>query len=125
LDIVLFLHSLVRYVLLLVMTAGLIRAVVALAKQAEPAQIDQTLENVFIWSFYSQALLGLLIIFLGGLSRPLHTLLMLIALVFALWMRSIAKQSQGAMAQQARIALYAVPLATVMFSLALIGQLLR
>lgn len=122
-NIVFLLHSLVRFALLLVVLLGLIRAIIALAKRAAPAQVDQTLATVFVGLFDLQALLGLLIILLGGLLGPLHPLLMFIALVFAHWMQSIAKQSQGVTVSQVRIAMYAVPLAIILFSLALIGHL--
>lgn len=123
-NIVLLLHSLVRYALLLVMIVGLLRTIISWARRSPPAQLDQTLAAVFVGLFDLQALLGLLIIFLGGLVGPLHPLLMFIALVFAHWMQSIAKQSTGATVSQVRMAMYVVPLTIILFSLALIGHLL-
>lgn len=122
-NIVLLVHSIVRFALLLVMLLGLVRAIVSIAKHAEAKQLDQTLAAVFVGLFDLQALLGLLIIFLGGLLGPLHPLLMFIALVIAHWIQSIMRQAQAASVRQLRVALYTVPLAIVLFSLALIGRL--
>lgn len=122
-NIVLLLHSLVRFALLLVMILGLVRAIFSLAKRAEPLPLDQTLAAVFLGLFDLQALVGLLIIFLGGLLGPLHPLLMFIALVIAHWIQSIMRQAQASTASQLRLALYIVPLAIVLFSMALIGHL--
>ncbi len=123
-NIVLLLHSIVRFALLIVMIVGLARAIITLGRQAASAQLDQTLAALFVRLFDFQALLGLLIIFLGGLGGPLHPLLMFIALVFAHWTQSIINQAQDETARQLRIALYVVPLTIILFSMALIGHLL-
>jgi hypothetical protein len=122
-TIVLLIHSVVRFVLLIVMVVGLARATIILVGEVASAKLDQTMATVFVRLFDLQALLGLLIIFLGGFGKPLHTLLMFIALVFAHWMQSIINQAQGEPARLLRIALYVVPLSIVLFSLALIGHL--
>ncbi len=120
---VLAIHSVIRFAILAVATAGLAKTIISLASRTAPARLDQTLATIFVGLFDLQALIGLLIILLGGLVGPLHPLLMFIALVIAHWVQSVLRQAQGASANQIRLVLYAAPLSIVLFSLALIGHL--
>jgi hypothetical protein len=122
-EFVLSLHSLVRFALLLAAIVGLVKALVSIAQKSAMAKIDQTLSAIFVGLFDLQALLGLLVILLGGLKGPLHPILMFVALVIAHWIKMIIQRAEGANVSQLRLALYALPLAIILLGLALIGRL--
>ena len=81
------------------------------------------MDALYIGLFDLQALLGLLVILLGGFGGPLHPLVMFIALVIAHWIQSILRNASPTSANQLRLALYGVPLGIVAFGLAIIGQI--
>lgn len=120
---ILLLHSILRFALLLVMIVGILRTIVLLATRATAEKLDNRLASTFVVMFDLQALLGVLVILLGGLVGPLHPLLMFIALVIAHGIESIVKQSGGSTAILLRLMLYVAPLSIVLFSLALIDHL--
>lgn len=122
-DIVLMLHSLVRYIVLLAAIIGLIKAIYNLVVKNASANADPILATIFLGSFDLQTLLGILIILLGGLRGPLHPLLMFVALVIAHVLGSVVKRAAGANINLLRLAFYIVPLAIILFSLLIIGQL--
>ena len=122
-DIVLMLHSLVRYVVLLAAIIGLIKTVFNLVMKKASGTADPILAAIFLGLFDLQALLGILVILLGGLRGPLHPLLMFVALVIAHGIGTAVKRGTGANVNLFRLALYGVPLAIVLFGLLIIGQL--
>jgi hypothetical protein len=122
-DLVLLLHSIVRYLVLIAAVLGLIKAVVSAAQKSAGGKADGILSAAFLGLLDLQALLGLLIILLGGLLGPLHPLVMFIALVLAHWLSITIKKAQGPRTAWMRIALFVVPLPLILFGLLIIGQL--
>ena len=122
-DIVLLLHSLVRYLVLLSAITGLIKALSASLTQSPPDSIDRILTIVFLGLLDLQTLLGILVILLGGLSGPLHPLLMLIALALAHWLGTLVRRAPETTQRSLRLALYGAPLAIILLALAILGQL--
>lgn len=122
-DIVLMLHSVLRYIVLLAAVIGLLKAIFNLFTKNASTSADSILASIFLGTFDLQALLGILIILLGGLRGPLHPLLMFVALVLAHGFSSVIKRGAEANVKLLRLALYAVPLAIILFGLLIIGQL--
>ncbi len=120
-DIALLLHSFVRFVILLIAVIGIIKTLVALLQKSAAAKLDQTLASVFVGLYDLQALLGILIVFLGGLTQAVHPIVMLIGLVVAHGLQTLTKRAGGQQAHLNRLALYVVPLAIILFGLASIG----
>lgn len=121
--IVLMLHSLVRYLVLLAAVIGLIKAIYNWVMKNPSGKADGILAGIFLGSFDLQALLGVLVILLGGLGGPLHPLLMFVALVIAHGFGAAVKRSAAGNVHWLRLAFYFVPLAIVLFGLLIIGQL--
>jgi len=122
-DIVLLLHSFVRYIVLLAAGVGLIKTIYNLAMKNASERADSILASIFLGSFDLQTLLGVLIILLGGLRGPLHPLLMFVALVIAHGIGTAVKRGAGVNVNLMRFAFYLVPLAIILFGLLILGQL--
>ncbi len=122
-NIILALHSLTRFVILLAAVIGLGKTVIALLQKSAPAKIDQTLASIFLGLFDLQLLLGLLIILLGGLTEPLHPIVMFVGLVAAHALQAMARRADGSAVQRNRLLFYVVPLAIILVGLAIIGRL--
>ncbi len=122
-DIVLLLHSLVRFLLLVVALVGIIFTLVALFQRRAPIKTDQTLGAVFVGVYDLQMLLGLLIILLGGLTQAIHPVVMFIGLVVAHGLQAMTRRADGSQALPMRLALYIVPLVVILIGLASIGRL--
>jgi len=122
-DLVVFLHSHLRFVILFVAIIGIVKTLIALSQKSEPAKFDQILGAIFVHLYDLQALLGILIIFLGGLRAVIHPIVMFIGLVMAHWLNIQTRKAQGANANLTRLGLYVIPLMIILFGLAIIGQL--
>ncbi len=114
------LHSLVRFVILLVALAGLVLAIIALVQKNAPQKIDQTLGSIFLGTFDLQALLGILIIFFGGLIQPVHPIVMFVGMVVGHGIQTMSKRAEGQTTHWYRIALYVIPLAIIIFGFVII-----
>lgn len=85
-DIVLTLHSLVRWLLLLVAVVALVKFTLGYAQKQPFRPMDRGLMSAFTGLMDSQVLLGLILLFgLGGINRfrMEHAVAMLIAVVLA------------------------------------------
>jgi hypothetical protein len=122
-DIVLLLHSLVRFLLLLAAVVGIVKTVINLAGKTEPAATDRTLASAFRGLYDLQVLLGLLIIFLGGLVNALHPVIMFIGVLTAHALQAMSRRAQGMNVHLLRLAFYVVPLAIILVGLAVINHL--
>ena len=122
-DIVLVLHSLVRFVILLVAVVGIIKVLIALVHKTKPDQIDRTLASAFTGLYDLQVLIGLLLILLGGLSQAIHPIVMFIGVLLAHGLQAMTKRAEGTSATMYRLALFIVPLVVILVGLATIGHL--
>ncbi len=122
-DIVTAIHSLVRFVLLLVAVAGIVLTVVNLATRRAPASMDRGIASGFVGLYDLQVLLGLLIILLGGLSNALHPIVMFLGALAAHGLQVMSRTAEGNRLQMLRLALYVVPLAIILIGLAVINHL--
>ena len=122
-DIVLQIHSLVRFLILLAAIVGIVTAVISLVQKGKSKHIDQTIASVFLGFFDLQALLGVLIILLGGLVQALHPIIMIIGLLLAHGLQSMVKRADGSTAALYRLALYIIPLLVILVGLNSIGRL--
>jgi hypothetical protein len=121
-DIVLFIHSLVRFVILLVALAGIVAALMAMARKSVPRNLDRTLASAFVGLYDLQALLGILIILLGGLSQAVHPIVMFVGLVAAHGLQRMTRRERSN-TPLLRLALFVVPLLIILVGLASIGHL--
>ncbi len=122
-DIVLLLHSLVRFVILLVAVVGIVKVLITLVQKSQPDQIDQTLASAFTGLYDLQVLLGLLLILLGGLTQAVHPIVMFIGVVLAHGLQNMTKRAEGSNAAMYRLALFVIPLIVILVGLATIGHL--
>jgi hypothetical protein len=122
-DIVLLIHSLVRFLILLAAVIGIVKALVALVRKASSDKLDQTIASAFLGLYDLQALLGVLIILLGGLSQAIHPIVMIIGILLAHGLQTMVKRAEGTSAAMYRLALYIVPLLVILVGLASIGHL--
>lgn len=122
-DIILTLHSLIRFVVLLTAVIGIVKTVIALVQKSAPAKIDQTLASIFLGLYDLQLLLGLLIILLGGLINALHPIVMFIGLAAAHVLQGMTKRAKGSAVERNRLLFYVVPLVIILAGLAIIGRL--
>ncbi len=122
-DIVLLLHSLVRFVILLLAIVGIIKALIALVQKSVSGKLDQTLASAFTGLYDLQVLIGLLLILLGGLSEAVHPIVMFIGVVAAHGLQAMTKRAEGSNVTVYRLALYVVPLVVILVGLATIGHL--
>lgn len=122
-DIVLVLHSIVRFLIILVAAAGIIKTLLNLVQKQSTPKMDQGLASGFLGLYDLQALLGLLIIFLGGLTEPIHPVVMFVGIITAHGLSSMNKRREGTSLEMSRLALYIVPLLIIFVGLASIGRL--
>ncbi len=122
-DAVLLLHSLVRFIVLLIAVVGIIKVLVSLVQKTEPSRSDRAIGSAFLGAYDLQVLLGLLIIFLGGLTNALHPIVMFIGVVVAHGLQTMARRAQGANVHLVRLIFYVVPLVIILVGLATIGHL--
>lgn len=122
-NIVLELHSIVRFLVLLLAIVGILLALVGLAQKKTPAKMDQTAGSIFLGLYDLQMLLGILIILLGGLKDALHPVVMFIGLVVAHGLQRITRRAEGTNIHVMRLGLYVVPLAIILLGLAVINHL--
>ena len=122
-GIVLGIHSIVRFLILLAAIVGVVKALIGLAQRGKADQMDQTIASVFVGLYDLQALLGILIILLGGLSQAIHPIIMIIGLVVAHGLQTMVKRADGSMAAMYRLGLYIIPLLIILAGLATIGHL--
>ncbi len=119
-DQILQIHSLVRFLILLVAVAGIIKTLAALLMKAKAERIDQVLASTFLGLYDVQALLGLLVIFLGGLSQALHPVVMIVGLAAAHGLQSMTRRATESQIHVRRLALYIVPLVIILIGLAVL-----
>ena len=122
-DIVLLIHSLVRFLILLAALVGIIKALFSLVQKSKSDHLDQTVASAFLGLYDLQALLGVLIILLGGLSQAIHPIVMVVGLLLAHGLQSMVKRADGSAAPLYRLALYIVPLLVILVGLSTIGHL--
>jgi hypothetical protein len=122
-DIVLLLHSIVRFLVLLAAVIGIVKTAISLVGKSEPAPSDRMVASAFLGLYDLQVLLGLLIIFLGGLSNALHPIIMFIGVVTAHALQAVSRRAQGMNVHWLRLAFYVVPLAIIVVGLAVINHL--
>ncbi len=122
-DIVLLLHSLVRFVILLVAVVGIVKVLIVLVQKSQPDRIDQMLASAFTGLYDLQVLLGLLLILLGGLTQAIHPIVMFVGVILAHGLQAMTKRAQGTSATMYRLALFVIPLIVILAGLATIGHL--
>ncbi len=122
-GIVLMLHSLFRFVVLLIAIVGVVKALIGLAQRGAADKVDQILSSAFVGSYDLQALLGILLIFLGGLSQAIHPVVMFVGIIAAHGLQRMTKSASGQQVALYRLLLFIVPLAIILFGLATIGRL--
>ncbi len=122
-DIVLLLHRLIRFLILLLAIVGIVKTLITLAQKNQAVPLDRTLASVFLGAYDLQVLMGLLIIFLGGLNNALHPVIMFIGVVSAHGLQAMTRGAQGANAHLARLVFYVVPLVIILIGLAVINRL--
>jgi hypothetical protein len=122
-DIVLLLHSLVRFLILIAAVVGIVKTLVSLAQKSASDKFDQTMVSAFLGLYDLQVLLGILIILLGGLTQAIHPIVMFIGVLIAHGMQSMTKRAQGANVPLYRLGFYVLPLLVILIGLASIGHL--
>lgn len=122
-DIVLVIHSFVRFLILLAALVGIILALVSLIRKSPPEKTAQMVSSAFVGLYDLQVLLGLLIILLGGLTQAVHPIVMAVGVVSAHWMQSTSKHAKGASQSLMRLALFTIPLLIILVGLTVIGHL--
>lgn len=122
-DIVFFIHSLLRFVILVVALAGVVLALVSISNKQLLEKQQRMLAAAFVGLYDLQALVGILLILLGGLTQAVHPLVMLIGVIVAHGLQSMTKREAGPNAAVTRLALFVVPLAIIAVGLASIGHL--
>jgi hypothetical protein len=123
LDIVVAIHSIVRFLILLAAAIGILKALATLVQKAKTDGLDQTVASAFLGLYDLQALLGVLIILLGGLSQAIHPIVMIVGLVLAHGLQSMVKRADGSTAAVYRLAFYIIPLVIILVGLSSIGHL--
>lgn len=122
-DIVSLVHSLVRFVILVLALVGIVKALLSLAQKSAPAQLDQTLAAAFLGLYDLQVLIGLLIILLGGLTNVIHPIVMFVGVALAHGLQAMTKRAEGANAPLYRLAFYIAPLLVILVGLSAISHL--
>lgn len=122
-DIVLLIHSLVRFFILLAAIIGIVKGLVSLVQKSKSDHLDQTIASAFLGLYDLQALLGVLIILLGGLSQAIHPIVMIVGALLAHGLQTMVKRAEGSSAAMYRLALYVVPLLVILVGLASLGHL--
>jgi hypothetical protein len=140
-DLVLELHSFVRFLVLLAALIGLVVTLVSLlqrtpvraatapptgqtiVREPRPQKIDQAVAGAFLGLYDLQVLLGLLIILLGGLTQAVHPIVMAAGVMAAHWLQILVKRAPESRVPMLRLAFYVVPLAIILVGLAVINHL--
>ena len=122
-SLLLMLHGLVRFLILLAAVVGLVKAVISLAQSRAPDKFDQMLASAFVGTYDLQMLLGILIIFLGGLLQAIHPIIMFVGIVTAHGLQRMTRRAEGQQARIYQLLLFIVPLAIILIGLASIGHL--
>ncbi len=121
-DWVLLLHSLLRFLILIVAIVGILKALIAIVQRSAQDKIDQTLASAFLGIYDLQVLIGVLIILLGGLKQAIHPIVMIVGVFLAHGIQSMTKRAEGSNARLYRLALFVLPLIAILVGLASIGQ---
>ena len=122
-GIVLMLHGLVRFLILLIAIVGLIKVLISLTQSSAADKFDQMLASAFVGSYDLQVLLGILIIFLGGLTQAIHPVVMFVGIIAAHGLQAMTRRAEGQPAKIYRLLLFIVPLVIILIGLATIGHL--
>ncbi|MBI4787964.1 MAG: hypothetical protein HY782_13080 [Chloroflexi bacterium] len=122
-DIVLLIHSLMRFAILPVAVVGIIMTLIALVQRKSPASLDQTVSSIFLGLYDLQVLLGLLIILLGGLTNAIHPVVMFAGAIVAHGLQAMSKRAIGANIHTLRLLMYLATLAIIVVGLAVINRL--
>ena len=122
-DIVLLLHSLVRFLILIAAVVGIVKALISLAQKRAADSLDQTAASAFLGLYDLQVLLGILIILLGGLTQAIHPIVMFIGVLLAHGLQSMTKRAEGPTMPVYRLGFYILPLLVILVGLASIGHL--
>ena len=122
-DIVSLIHSLARFIILLIALIGIVKALASLAQKRAPDKLDQSLASAFLGLYDLQVLIGLLIILLGGLTNVIHPLVMFAGVALAHGLQAMTKRAEGANAPLYRLAFYIAPLLVILVGLATISHL--
>ncbi len=122
-DIVLLLHSLVRFLILIAAVVGIVKALISLAQKSAADRFDQTIASAFLGLYDLQVLLGILIILLGGLTQAIHPIVMFVGVLLAHGLQSMTKRAKGSNAPIYRLGFYVLPLLVILVGLASIGHL--
>jgi hypothetical protein len=117
-DIVLLLHSLVRFLILIAAIVGIVKALVSLARKSAPDSLDQTVASIFLGLYDLQVLSGILIILLGGLTQAIHPVVMFIGVVIAYGMQNMTQRAKGSNVPLYRLGFYVLPLLVILIGLA-------
>ena len=116
-DIVLVIHSLVRYLILLAALVGVVKVLLSLVQKAKSDQLDRTVASAFLGLYDLQVLLGLLLILLGTAVPILHPIIMVVGLLLAHGLQTMVKRAEGTTEMLYRLALYVVPLIVILVGL--------
>ncbi len=122
-DIVLLLHSLVRFLILIAAIVGIVKALISLAQKSASDSLDQTVASVFLGLYDLQVLIGILIVLLGGLTQAIHPIVMLVGVLIAHGLQSMTKRAKGSNVPIYRLGFYILPLLVILIGLASIGHL--
>ena len=122
-DIVLLLHSLVRFLILIAAVVGMVKVLLSLAHKRASDRLDQTIASTFLGLYDLQVLLGILLILLGGLTQAVHPIVMFIGVLLAHGLQSMIKRTKDANIPVYRLAFYILPLLVILVGLASIGHL--
>ena len=122
-DIVLLLHSLVRFLILIAAVVGIVKALISFAQKRAADTLDQTMASAFLGLYDLQVLLGILIILLGGLTQAIHPIVMFIGVLLAHGLQSMTKRAEGPTMPVYRLGFYILPLLVILVGLASIGHL--
>lgn len=122
-DIVLLLHSLVRFLILIAAAVGIVKALISLAQKNVSDSLDQTVASVFLGLYDLQVLLGILIILLGGLTQAIHPIVMFVGVLIAHGLQNMTKRVKGSNVSIYRLGFYVLPLLVILAGLASIGHL--
>ena len=120
-SIVLGIHSLVRFVILIIAVVGVVVSLASMGNRKQ-GSLDKTLASAFVGLYDLQALLGILIILVGQLTQAIHPIVMFIGLVAAHGLQSMTRR-EGSNAAILRVALFVVPLLIILVGLYAIGHL--
>lgn len=122
-DIVLLLHSLVRFLILIAAVVGIVKALISLAQKNASDSLDQTVASVFLGLYDLQVLLGILIILLGGLTQAIHPIVMFVGVLIAHGLQNMTRRAKGSNVPIYRLGFYVLPLLVILVGLASIGHL--